>query len=121
MFSVSRQLMHSVPMILVTAVTAGCGGSAEAQFAEACLQQGQNAASQMMDREMHARREEFCKCGAKAARSSLSGKAFHAMVLGMQGRKQEAAEITMKMNESEQRQLLMGMGQVFQSCVQGGM
>ena len=108
------------PILVGAVLAAGCGGSAEAEFVEACMQEGQGAANQMMDREMGAKREEFCKCGAKAARSSMSGKAFHAMVLGMQGKRQEAAEITMKMNESEQRELLMGMGQVFQNCVKTG-
>jgi hypothetical protein len=38
------------------------------------------------------------------------------MVLEMQGKRQEAYEITSKMDTDEQQKLMMGMATVFQQC-----
>jgi hypothetical protein len=83
---------------------AGCsgGGPGEAEFVEACLMEGQGLATQMLDREAGITRDQFCACGAKIARTALSADGYQAMILEMQGRREEARKITSAMSESEQ-------------------
>jgi len=119
MYKKSMRALHLAPAALVAALLAGCGGGT-GEFVEACMKESGGMGGAMFEQEMGVKKEEFCKCGAKTAKSSLSGKAFHAMVLDMQGKKQEAFEITSKMDTQEQQQLFMGMANVFQSCAKVG-
>ena len=119
MYKKSMRALHLAPAALVAALLTGCGGGT-GEFVEACMKESGGMGGPMFEQEMGVKKEEFCKCGAKTAKSSLSGKAFHAMVLDMQGKKQEAYEITSKMDTQEQQQLFMGMANVFQSCAKAG-
>jgi hypothetical protein len=106
---------------LFAILIAACNGASgdDSDFLTACLKEGENTASQMLDKEMGVTREAFCKCGAKAAKASLSKDAYRAMVLDMQGRKQEATAITSKMSEFDQMALFKGMSEVFDTCAAG--
>ena len=106
-----------VPCVVGLLVT-GCsgGGPAETEFVEACLKEGQSAASQLLDKELGVTRDEFCKCGATFARSSLSADGYRAMVLEMQGRGEEAASITAKMSESEQTAAVQVAAEMVEKC-----
>src|SRR5688500_14412087 len=98
---------------LLTACGGGPGGT---EFVEACLREGQSAASQMLDKELGVSREAFCKCGEPIARSSLSTDGYRAMVLEMQGKGEEARAITSTMNESEQTAAGEVIGKTLEQC-----
>jgi hypothetical protein len=83
---------------------------------EACLQEGQSAASQMLDKELGVTREAFCECGEPIVRSSLSTDGYRAMVLEMQGKREEASAITSTMNESEQAAAVEVIGRMMEQC-----
>ena len=119
MYKKTMRAVRVAPAALVAALLAGCGGGT-GEFVEACMKESGGMGGEMFEREMGVKKEEFCKCGAKSAKSSLSGKAFHAMVLDMQGKRQEAAEITSKMDTEEQQKLMMGMATVFEKCGNAG-
>jgi hypothetical protein len=112
--------LRFAPGIIVAALMAGCGGGDAGAFVKACMNESGGMNGEVFQRETGVKKEEFCKCAAKTAKSSMSGKAFHAMVLDMQGKKQEAYEITSKMDPDEQQKLMMGMVTVFQSCATAG-
>jgi hypothetical protein len=70
----------------------------------------------LLDKELGISREEFCKCGAPIAKSSLSSDGYRAMILEMQGKGEEARTITAKMSESEQRASLEVLGTMLEKC-----
>jgi hypothetical protein len=70
----------------------------------------------MMRREMGVKGEDFCKCGAKEARSVFSPQARQAMVLGMQGKKAEAHAIGEKMSPQDQDAFMKGTMTMFNAC-----
>jgi hypothetical protein len=106
----------AVPVV-VGLLLAGCsGGPAETEFVEACLKEGQSAASQLLDKELGVTRDQFCKCGATFAKSSLSADGYRAMILDMQGRGEEARSITSKMSESEQTAAIQVAGEMVEKC-----
>jgi hypothetical protein len=80
------------------------------------MNEGQGLASQMLDAELGVTRDAFCKCGAGVARSSLSSDGYRAMILDMQGKREEARVITSKMSESEQQAGLMVLGEMLEKC-----
>lgn len=92
------------------------GGASDAEFMAACRNEGQSAASQLLDKELGISREEFCKCGAPIAKSSLSSDGYRAMILEMQGKGEEARNITAKMRESEQQASLEVLGTMLEKC-----
>jgi hypothetical protein len=96
--------------------TACSGGPSGTEFVEACLQEGQSPASQMLDKELGVTREAFCECGEPIARSSLSTDGYRAMVLEMQGKGEEARAITSTMNEAEQTAAVEVLGQLMEQC-----
>jgi hypothetical protein len=80
------------------------------------MNEGQAPASQMLDKEMGVTRDAFCKCGAGVAKSSLSSDGYRAMILDMQGKKEEAGIITSKMSASEQQAAMMVLGEMMEKC-----
>jgi hypothetical protein len=106
----------AIAIIVASAVFVACGDEpSEAEFVDACLQEGQGIASQMLDAELGVTREAFCECGAGAARASLSADGYRAMV-EMQGRGEEAASITSAMSEAEQMATLEGTLELLEQC-----
>ena len=122
--SARRRPCHSTPCLVVTVVVAGgllvaCGGGAsETEFVEACLKEGQSAATQALDKELGVTREGFCKCGAGVAKSSLSADGYRAMVLEMQGKREEATAITSKMSDADQEAAVKVAGEMLEKCAQ---
>jgi len=103
--------------VVVGILLTGCGGGpGETEFVEACLKEGQNAASKRLDQELGVTRDQFCKCGATLAKSSLSADGYRAMILEMQGKGEEARSITSKMSESEQTAALQVAGEMLEKC-----
>jgi len=105
-------------VVVVGALLVTCGGGAsEKEFVDACMKEGQGGASALLDKELGVTRESFCSCGAKVAKSSLSSDGYQAMVLDMQGKKQEASAITSKMSEAEQTAAVTVAGEMLEKCV----
>ena len=113
----SRFAMAVVLGALLTAC--GGGGPSDSEFVAACMNEGQGAASQMLDRELGVTRDAFCTCGAPVARASLSWDGYRAMILDMQGKREEASSITSKMSESEQQAALEVIGKMLEQCAGG--
>jgi hypothetical protein len=105
-----------VPVAVSLLLTGCSGGPAEAEFVEACLNEGRSVASQLLDKELGVTRDEFCKCGATFARSSLSADGYRAMILDMQGKGEEARSITSKMSESQQTAALQVAADMVEKC-----
>ena len=111
--NMSRLAMAVVMGALFTACN---GGPSDSEFVAACMNEGQGAASQMLDKELGVTRDAFCKCGAPVAKSSLSSDGYRAMILDMQGKREEARSITSKMSESEQQAALNVLGEMLEKC-----
>ena len=104
-------------VIVAGALLTACGGGPSGtEFVDACLQEGQSAASQMLDKELGVTREAFCKCGEAVARSSLSSDGYRAMVLQMQGKGEEARAIMPSMNESGRIASVEVLGKMMEQC-----
>ena len=117
MFHANRQLSRSGAAALFIVLAGGCdSGPSDSEFITACLAEGERGANKMMRREMGVKGEEFCKCGAKEARSVFSPQARQAMVLGMQGKKAEAHAIGEKMSAQEQDAFMKGTMTIFNTC-----
>ena len=105
-------------VVVMGALLAACGGGpSEKEFVDACMKEGQGAASQLLDKELGVSREAYCSCGAKVAKSSLSSDGYRAMVLDMQGKREEASNITSKMSEAEQTAAVTVAGEMLEKCV----
>ena len=114
----SQQLSpRNVVAALALALVAACdSGPSDSEFVTACLAEGERGANKMMRREMGVKGDDFCKCGAKEARSVFSPQARQAMVLGMQGKKAEAHAIGEKMSAQEQDAFMKGTMTIFTAC-----
>jgi hypothetical protein len=111
------QMSFLVAVMVAGALHTACsGGPSGAEFVEACLKEGQSPASQMLDKELGVTRQKFCECGEPIARSSLSTDGYRAMVLDMQGKREEARAITSKMNEAEQTAAVEVLGKMMEQC-----
>ena len=111
--NMSRLAMAAVAVALFMACNSG---PSESEFVAACVKEGQSAASQLLDKELGVTRDAFCKCGASVAKSSLSSDGYRAMILDMEGKREEASSITSKMSESEQEASLKVLGAMVDKC-----
>ena len=111
-----RNAPFPVLVISLALLTACSGGPSGSEFVEACLQEGQSTASQLLDKELGVTRKAFCECGEPIARSSLSTDGYRAMMLEMQGKGEEARAITSTMNESEQTAAVEVLGKMLEQC-----
>lgn len=116
--SVSQQLACGrIAVAIVIALVAACdSGPSDSEFVTACIAEGERGANKMMRREMGVKDEDFCKCGAREARSALSPQARQAMILGMLGKKAEAHAIGEKMSAQEQEAFMKGTMTIFSAC-----
>ena len=113
----AEKALSGMAIAMLTALVGACsGGPGESEFVAACLQEGQKAVNKAFTREMGVNREAFCKCAAKEAKAILSADAQRAMILDMQGKKQEASSISSKMSESQQMAFMKGGIEVFGKC-----
>ena len=112
---------RSLALLALAALVAGCdSGPSESEIVTACLQEGARGANKALRREMGIKAEEFCRCAAAEARSSLSVDGRRVLVLDMQGRRGEAREIASKMNEPDQAALMQGTLKVVEKCMLSG-
>ena len=113
-----RSMLRLAAAVVLGALLTACGGEgpSDSEFVAACLNEGQGGASQMLDRELGVTRDAFCKCGAPVARSSLSSDGYRAMILDMQGKREEASSITSKMSESEQTAAVEVAANMLEKC-----
>lgn len=102
--------------VMAALIGACSGGPSESEFVTACLKEGQRGVNKAFTREMGINRDTFCKCAAKEARATLSADAQRAMILDMEGKKQEASAISSKMSESQQMAFMKGGIEVFGKC-----
>jgi len=111
----------SIATAVLAALLAACdSGPGESEFVAACMKEGEQGANKALRREMGVKSETFCKCSAAEARSSLSANARQAMILDMQGKPQEARQISAKMTESEQMAFMKGGMAIFEKCATAG-
>ena len=111
--NMSRLAMAAVAVALFMACNSG---PSESEFVAACVKEGQSAASQLLDKELGVTRDAFCKCGASVAKSSLSSDGYRAMILDMEGKREEASSITSMMSESDQEASLKVLGAMVDKC-----
>ncbi len=105
-------------VILATLLAACDSGPSEAEFVAACIQEGdRSAANKALRKEMGVNGDEFCKCIAREARTTLSADAQRAMILDMQGKKHEASAISSKMSDADQMAFMKGGTAVLGKCV----
>jgi hypothetical protein len=108
---------RNVSVVILAALFAACdAGPSEADFIEACLWEGRQGANKALRREMGVKSDDFCKCAAAGARSSLSADARQAMILDMQGKSQEARQISSKMTDAEQMAFMKNGIAIFGRC-----
>lgn len=107
-------ILGCLSIVAAVALLSACGGD-EGAFVKACMSEGSGA--RMMG---GGNQEEFCKCSAHTAKSNMSGKAFHALVLQSQGKQQEANDIMTKLDQGEQGQMIAGSLRILQDCAKFG-
>ena len=97
-------------LVAAGAALSGCGGGInEGEFVQACMNQ--------KGVQMVKVTEEMCQCAASYTRKNLDPKLQRAMVLNMQGRKQEAEALTEGMSFDERAQFAMQQFEVIGACV----
>jgi hypothetical protein len=105
--------------VVVGALLTACGGGpSDSEFVAACMKEGESGASQMLDKELGVTRDTFCQCGATFARSSLSANGYRAMILEMQGSREEARSLTSGMSESEQQAMVEVAAGMVEECAE---
>jgi hypothetical protein len=92
------------------AVLGGCGGGInDGEFVQACMNQ--------KGVQMVKVTEDMCQCAAKYSRENLDPKLQRAMVLNMQGKKQESEALVADMNFDERAAFAMQQFEVIGACV----
>ena len=111
-------LCYPVSVVMLAGLLSACDvmGPSEGEFVQACLEEGKRGFKKSAG---GAHDEEICQCAAKEAKTSLSPDAYRAMILDMQGRKQEAREITSRMSDAEGMAFVGAALQIFGKCVAG--
>jgi hypothetical protein len=107
---------HALAVVVGALFTACSGGPSDSEFVAACIREGESVASQMLDKELGVTRDAFCQCGATFARSALSANGYRAMVLEMQGNREEARSLTSGMSESEQQAMVEVAAGMVEEC-----
>ncbi|MEO8185749.1 MAG: hypothetical protein ABI580_00095 [Burkholderiaceae bacterium] len=112
------RMLCLVPVAITAVLLAACdSGPSDSDFVTACLKEGERGANKGMRREMGVKNgEDFCKCGATAARVSLSSDLRRAMILNMQGKMQEASAMTSKMSDADKMAAMESTMSIFGKC-----
>lgn len=110
-------LCRATAVILVALLAACDSGPSEAEFVAACLKEGEIGVNKALRKEAGVKGDAFCKCAAKEAKASLSADAQRAMILDMQGKKQEASAISSKMSDADQVAFMKGATNIFGKCL----
>jgi hypothetical protein len=117
----SNKRLFRLPAIVLAALLSGCDmlGLGDGEFVQACLDEGKRGVNKRFSDEMGIDRETFCKCAAGEARANLSQDGYRAMILDMQGKGQEARDVSSKMNSSERMAFLEATLKIFGKCAMG--
>jgi hypothetical protein len=107
----------NVIVLMLAGLIAACdSGPGESEFIAACMKEGEQGANKALRREMGVKSDDFCKCAAAQARSSLSADARQAMILDMQGKQAQARAISSKMSDADQMAFMKGGMTIFEKC-----
>jgi hypothetical protein len=119
MITKGNLMLCGVTAVILVAPLAACdSGPSEAEFVAACIKEGERSvANKALRKEAGVKGDAFCKCTAKEARTNLSADAQRAMILDMQGKKQEAGAISSKMSNADQMAFMQGATNIFGKCV----
>ena len=118
MINKGNLMLCRVTAVILAALLAACeSGPSEAEFVAACLKEGEIGVNKALRKEARVKGDAFCKCAAKEARTNLSADAQRAMILDMQGKKQEAGAISSKMSDADQMAFMKGATTIFGKCV----
>ena len=98
-----------IALAAASAALGGCGGGMEGEFVQACMNQ--------KGVQMVKVTQEMCQCAAKYARENLDPKLQKAMVLNMQGKKQESEALVEGMSFDERAAFAMQQFEVIGACV----
>jgi hypothetical protein len=94
------------------AALGGCGGGpSEGEFVQACMNQQGVQMVQVT--------QAMCRCAAKYSRENLEPRLQQAMVLNMQGRKQESEALVEDLSFEERAEFAMRQFEVIGACVAG--
>ena len=97
-------------LVVASAGLGGCGGGInDGEFVQACINQKGVQMVKMT--------EEMCQCAAKYSRENLDPKLQKAMVLNMQGKKQESEALVEGMSFDERAAFAMQQFEVIGACV----
>jgi hypothetical protein len=102
---------RSVYALVAAAVAlSGCGGGpGDGEFVQACMNQ--------KGIQMVKVTQEMCQCAAKYSRENLAPRLRQAMVLNMQGKKQESEALVEGMSFDERAKFAMQQFEVIGACV----
>jgi hypothetical protein len=107
----AQRSASSLTSALALGLLGGCAqGPSEAEFVQACL----SSSSPQMGVT-----QAICQCGAREARSKLPADHYRAMVLTMQGKKQEAESLLGDMSFEKRAEFAMEQFQVLGQCLEG--
>ena len=99
-------------LVAAAAMLGGCGaGPSDGEFVQACLKQ-QEQGIQMVKVT-----QEMCQCAAKYSRENLEPRLRQAMVLNMQGKKQESEALVANLSFDERAKFAMQQFEVIGACV----
>jgi len=97
-------------LVAAGAALGGCGGGInEGEFVQACMNQ--------KGVQMVPVTEEMCQCAARYTRENFEPKLQHAMVLNMQGKKQESLALVEDMSFDERAKFALQQFEVIGACV----
>ena len=97
-------------LVAAGAVLGGCGGGInEGEFVQACMNQ--------KGVQMVKVTEAMCQCAARYTRENFEPKLQRAMVLNMQGKKQESEALVEGMSFDERAQFAVQQFEVIGACV----
>jgi hypothetical protein len=103
-------LTRIVYALVAAAALSGCGGGVnEGEFVQACMNQ--------KGVQMVKVTEEMCQCAARYTREKFDPKLQRAMVLNMQGKKQESEALVEGMSFDERAQFAVQQFEVIGACV----
>jgi hypothetical protein len=104
------RIVSTVVAAALLAALGGCGGGpAEGEFVQACMNQKGVQMVQVT--------EAMCRCAAKYSHENLEPRLQQAMVLNMQGRKQESEALVEDLSFEERAKFAMQQFEVIGACV----
>lgn len=115
---------HAIEIFILAGVLTGAlaacdSAPSEAEFHAACMSEGQPSANLAMSQALGLDRDAVSKCSAKAARASLPPDGYRLLVVGMQGKRKEAAALQARMTDADKLAVMTAALEVFGKCAGG--